>query len=153
MATTQKTSVKLRVAAQCPSHSLSEIAVRDTGFKIDEPVERGGTNLGPTPTDTALAALAGCTNVIAHKCAKSLGMEIGHLNVSIVCDFDRRGVTLSEEVDVPFERISLKVETSERVDDDDLGRLADEVAKYCPLSKLFKEAGTEILEEWISAPA
>lgn len=147
-----KTDVKLRIEADCPTHSLAEITVRDTGFKIDEPLERGGTNLGPAPTDTALSALAGCTNTIAHKCAKSLGINIGKLKISVVCDFDRRGVTLQEEISVPFKQISLKVETSESVDDDDLGRLADEVAKFCPLSKLFKEAGTEIHEEWLSAP-
>lgn len=147
----QKTTVKLKVEASCPSHSLAEISVRDVGFKIDEPEARGGTNLGPTPTDTALSALVGCTNVISHKCAKALGLDIGHLKISAVCDFDRRGVTLSEEIDVPFERIVLKVETSNPVDDEDLGRLADEVAKYCPLSKLFKEAGTTIEEEWVAA--
>lgn len=146
-----KTDVKLRVAAQCPTHSLAEITVRDTGFKIDEPLERGGTNLGPAPTDTALSALAGCTNTIAHKCANKLGMDIGQLTISVVCDFDRRGVTLQDEIDVPFKRIELRIVTSKKIADKDLGELADEVAKYCPLSKLFKEAGTTIEEEWVSA--
>lgn len=147
-----KSVVKLRVAAVCPSHSLAEVSVRDVGFKIDEPIERGGTNLGPAPTDVALSALVGCTNTIGHKCATALGLNIGHLTISAVCEFDRRGVALSEEIDVPFVRIELKVKTSENVNDDDLDRLAGEVAKYCPLSKLFKEAGTVVEEEWISAP-
>lgn len=143
-----KTTVKLRAQAQCPSHSLAEISVRDVAFAIDEPVERGGTNLGPTPTDTAVAALIGCTNVIGHKCAGKLGIEIGHLKISAVCDFDRRGVTLEEEIDVPFTMINLKIETSEAVSQADLSQLAEEVKKYCPLSKLFRQAGTEISEEW-----
>jgi putative redox protein len=148
-----KTTVKLRAEAHCPSHSLSHIEIRDVRFDIDEPTERGGTNLGPTPTDTALSALVGCTNVIGHKCAKKLGLDIGHLTISAVCDFDRRGVTLSEEIDVPFERIELKIVTSNALTDEQLGALADEVAKYCPLSKLFNQAGTEIHEEWLSATA
>jgi len=147
-----KNTVKLRAQANCPSHSLSEISVRDVAFNIDEPTERGGTNLGPTPTDTALAALMGCTNVIGHKCAKALGVDIGHLSISAVCEFDRRGVTLEEEIDVPFERIKLKIETSNLVSDNQLNLLAAEVSKFCPLSKLFKQAGTTIEEEWISAP-
>ena len=73
-----KTTVKLKATAECPSHSLSEVAVRDLVFAIDEPIERDGTNKGPTPTDTAIAALIGCTNVIGHKCANSLGIDIGH---------------------------------------------------------------------------
>lgn len=143
-----KTNVTLRVKGNCPTHSLSEISVRDVGFSIDEPVERGGTNKGPAPTDTALAALVGCTNTIGHKCAKSLGVDIGHLDISVACDFDRRGVTLAEEVDVPFQRIVLTVEADGPASDDDIQRVAKEVAKYCPLSKLFRQAGTEIKEVW-----
>lgn len=142
------TTVKLRASARCPSHSLSEISVRDLRFAIDEPVERGGSNRGPTPTDTALAALIGCTNVIGHKCAERLGIDIGHLDISAICDFDRRGVTLLEDIDVPFQRIVLTVEADGAADDDDLRRVAEEVARYCPLSKLFRRAGAEIEENW-----
>lgn len=146
-----KTTVKLRATAECPSHSLANVAIRDLNVPIDEPVERGGTNLGPTPTDAALAALVGCTNVIAHKCAAHLKIDIGHLDIAVACDFDRRGVTLMEEVDVPFQAIQLRIQTSHVVADGDLQRLAHEVSKFCPLSKLFKQAGTIIEEEWISA--
>lgn len=145
-----KTTVKLRAQAECPSHSLSQVAVRDLVFAIDEPTERGGTNQGPTPTDTALAALIGCTNVIGNKCAKSLGIEIGHLNISATCEFDRRGVTLQEEINVPFSRIDLHIETDRAVAAEDLARLQEEVAKFCPLSKLFRQAGTVIEETWTS---
>ena len=145
-----KTTVKLKAEADCPSHSLSEISIRDLTFAIDEPTERGGTNTGPTPTDTALAALIGCTNVIGHKCADSLGINIGHLNISAICDFDRRGVTLQEEIDVPFTKVVLKIETGETVSQADLDRLTAEVSKFCPLSKLFRQAGTVIDEEWTS---
>lgn len=146
-----KTTVKLRAEAQCPSHSLTNVAIRDLNFAIDEPTERGGTNLGPTPTDTALAALIGCTNVIGNKCADSLGISIGHMTINAVCEFDRRGVTLQEEIDVPFQKIILKIQTSAVVSSDDLTRLSEEVAKFCPLSKLFKQAGTVVEEEWLSA--
>lgn len=147
-----KSTVTLRANATCPSHSLAQVSIRDLTFAIDEPTERGGSNLGPTPTDTALAALIGCTNVIGHKCAKSLGIEIGALAISAACEFDRRGVTLQEEIDVPFARIHLRIETGAPVHDEDLARLSAEVAKFCPLSKLFKQAGTTIDEEWVSAP-
>ena len=146
-----KTTVKLRAEAACPSHSLANISIRDIAFAIDEPVERGGTNLGPTPTDAALAALIGCTNVIGHKCAAKLQIDIGHLDISAICDFDRRGVTLTEEIDIPFEKIHLKIQTGNVVSEQDLQRLQNEIAKYCPLAKLFRQAGTIIEEEWHSA--
>lgn len=143
-----KTTVKLRAEAECPSHSRADIAIRDIAFAIDEPVERGGTNAGPTPTDAALAALVGCTNVIGHKCADALGIDIGHLRVSAICDFDRRGVTLSEEIDQPFRHIVLDVAADGAASETELARVAAEVRRYCPLSKLFRGAGTEITETW-----
>ena len=48
--------------------------------------------MGPAPTETAVAALAGCTNTIGNKCAKALDIDAGLINVEIECDFDRRGV-------------------------------------------------------------
>lgn len=148
MAIKQKTNVALNVSAQCPSHSQAVVSVRDVSFAIDEPLERGGTNTGPTPTDTALAALIGCTNVIGHKCAKKLGLDIGHLTIEARCQFDRRGVTLAEEINVPFTEIELDICADGAVTDAELAQLATEVAKYCPLSKLFRQAGTPINENW-----
>ena len=148
MALKMKTEVTLRAQADCPSHSRSDISVRDLSFTIDEPTERGGTNAGPTPTDTALAALIGCTNVIGHKCAERLGVDIGHLEISAKCIFDRRGVTLEEEISVPFTRIELNVVSHGSAPVETLQLVANEVRKYCPLSKLFTAAGTEIVEDW-----
>jgi len=145
-----KTMVKLQADAHCPSHSLSKISIRDLEVLIDEPVERGGSNMGPTPTDAALAALVGCTNVIAHKCASHLQIDTGNFDISALCDFDRRGVTLAEEIDVPFQTVRLTIKTGKPVSQADLQRLSQEVAKFCPLSKLFKQAGTAMEEEWIS---
>ena len=147
----QKTTVKLRAKGHAPSHARSDIGIRDLSFVIDEPVERGGTNEGPTPTDTAIAALIGCTNVIGHKCAAKLGVDIGQLAIDVVCDFDRRGVTLTEEIDVPFVALKQVVTAHGPANQDDLNRVATEVAKYCPLSKLFEQAGTKLETIWQTA--
>jgi len=139
----------LRAVAECPSHSLANVSVRDLSFSIDEPVERGGTNTGPTPTDTAVSALIGCTNVIAHKCANKLGVDIGHLSIDAKCYFNRGGVTLAEEVEVPFEKIVLSVKSdSAQLTQDQLDQVASETGKFCPLAKLFLNAGTEIEQTW-----
>lgn len=145
----QKTTVKQRLEANCPSHSRSDVSVRDVALTIDEPKERDGTNMGPTPTETALAALAACTNVIGNKVAHKLGLDVSNFQVSIVSDFDRRGVTLAEEIDVPFEAIKLRVELDTNASQNEIDQLATEVAKYCPLAKLFREAGTKLDEEWV----
>ena len=148
MAIKMKTSVTLKANAECPSHSLANVTVRDLTFAIDEPTERGGTNLGPTPTDTALGALIGCTNVIGNKCAHALGVDIGHLEIDATCEFDRRGVTLQEEIEVPFKAVTLNVRSNGTADQAALDQVAFETEKYCPLSKLFKAAGTDVAVNW-----
>lgn len=148
MAIRQKTTITMKIASDSPSHSLTNVSVRDVSFPIDEPTERGGTNMGPSPTETLVSALIGCTNVIGHKCANSLDIDIGHLKIDAECDFDRRGVTLAEEVNVPFVAVRLKVKYDGSATPEDIERLKPEVAKFCPLSKMLKQAGTVIEEDW-----
>lgn len=143
-----KSTVRLRARGEGRSHSRSDVTIRDLSFVIDEPSERGGTNAGPTPTDTALAALIGCTNVIGHKCADKLGIDVGNITVDVVCEFDRRGVTLQDEIDVPFQAVSQTVTCDGEASQADVERLGAEVAKYCPLSKLFESAGTQLETTW-----
>ncbi len=151
MALKPKLVVPVRLAAACPSHSRADVTVRDVGVTIDEPAARGGTNAGPAPTETAIAALIGCTNVIAHKCAKALGIDIGHLQIEALCTFDRRGVTLAEEIEVPFQRIELTIVADGAASEEELTRVAADVARYCPLAKLFRGSGTEVVEHWRKA--
>ncbi|WP_305983868.1 OsmC family protein [Roseibium sp. MMSF_3544] len=151
MALRQKTVVKLRSTGRGVSHSRTDVDIRDLTFSIDEPEARGGTNLGPAPTEAALAALAGCTNVIGNKCADKLGVDVGHLTIEITCEFDRRGVTLEEEIDVPFVALRQVVTSDGTASESDLQRVASDVAKYCPLSKLFEQSGTALETIWQQA--
>ena len=72
---TDKLLVVQRLHGECVTHSRTQISVRDITFTIDEPSERGGTNLGPAPTETLVASLIGCTSVIGHKCAARHGVR------------------------------------------------------------------------------
>ena len=55
---------------------------------------------------------------------------------------------MSEEIDRPFEVIDLQVVSDGSASQSQLEQVANDVAKYCPLAKLFRQAGTEIKEEW-----
>ncbi len=148
MAIRQKTVVTVKMTGQASSHSLVDIKVRDLVSKIDEPLERGGTNLGFAPTETAYAALIGCTNTIGNKCAHKLGIDIGNLSFEMEVDFDRRGVLLMEEVEVPFTAIRLRVTSDGTASLEELNRVAEETAKYCAISKLYERAGTNLDISW-----
>ena len=112
MAIRMKTVVTYRTTAQCPTHARTEIPIRDLNVVIDEPEERGGTNMGATPTETALTALIACTNVIGHKNARKLGVDLGTITIDADCKFDRRGVLMEEEIDLPFPEITLTAKTT-----------------------------------------
>src|SRR5258707_12163288 len=103
----EKTTVSQRVHGNCPTNSRTEISVRDVSTIIDEPKEREGTNMGPTPTETMVAAWIDCTNVISHKCAKKHGVELKAMTIDAESTLDRRATQLFEEIEVPFPKISL----------------------------------------------
>jgi uncharacterized OsmC-like protein len=144
-----KTVVTYRAKAQCPTHARTEIPVRDLNVIIDEPLERGGTNLGATPTETAMTALIACTNVIGHKNALRLGVDLGEVTIDANCQFDRRGVLMEEEIDIPFPAITLTVNCNTAASQEDLTAVGLETAKYCAIAKLFEAAGTDLTVDWV----
>jgi uncharacterized OsmC-like protein len=146
-----KDVVKLRVKGHSVGHGRTDLKVRDLDLIMDEPTERGGTNLGPSPTEHAYMALVGCTTSISNKCAKKLGIDIGTLTYEMVVEFDRRGVLLAKEVAVPFPSITLDVTSDGSASQDELNKVAEETAKFCAISKLFEAAGTKITVNWTKA--
>ena len=151
MAIRQKTEMTIKLTAQGTSHSKSITQGDGLEVVIDEPVARGGTGEGPSPTVTAYSALIGCTNVIGNKCAEKLGVDIGHLSFEMEVDFDRRGVLLMEEVDVPFKAIRLQVTSDGPASDEELAAVARETEKFCPISKMYEQSGTNLTVTWRKA--
>ncbi len=149
MAIKMKTVVTYRTTATCPTHARTEIPVRDLNVIIDEPEERGGTNMGPTPTETAMTALIACTNVIGHKNAHRLGVDLGDVTIDAKAQFDRRGVLMQEEIDVPFPAIELNVNCATSASQEELDEVGRETAKYCAIAKLFESAGTDLTVNWV----
>jgi len=47
----EKITVTQRIRGNCPTHSRTEISVRDVRTVIDEPKEREGTNMEKVKTD------------------------------------------------------------------------------------------------------
>jgi len=143
-----KNVVTMRLEGSCPSHSRTDVLVRDTELTIDEPVERGGTNLGPSPTETLLSALVGCTNVISQKCAAKNGVTFQSISVDVKASFDRRGVTLQEEIDVPFENIDVIIDVTTDADDATMELVKADLQRYCPVAKVFRQAGSTVTDVW-----
>lgn len=143
-----KTQVLMQMQGQVKSHSRTDITVRDVGTIIDEPVERGGTNQGLSPTETFVAALVGCTSVISHKIAHKNGIHLAAMSVHADATFDRRGVTLTEDVPVPFPAITLTIDATSDASAEQLAQLQRELGMYCPIAKLVRASGTVLTEVW-----
>lgn len=143
-----KTTVRMRLSGTGESHSLSKISVRDVSATIDEPIERHGTNLGLTPTETLMSALIGCTNVISNKIAKQMGVEMGRMDINLTADFDRRGTLLAEEIEHPFSNIVMDIEVQTSATADQLAALQADLAKFCPIAKVLRGSGVTITENW-----
>ena len=148
----QKMQVKWRMEGRSVSHAHSEISIRGLTSQIDEPLERGGTNLGFTPTETLVAALVGCTSVISHKIAHKNGIELHGMRIHADVDFDRRGVTLTEDVAVPFPAITLTIDVATAASAAQMDTLQQELAMFCPLAKVIRASGTVLTEVWNVVP-
>lgn len=148
MEITQKTVVPMTVRAECPTHARTSARTGKHELIIDEPATRGGTDLGPTPIETMIASLLGCTNVILNRVAEKNRVEVKALALAAEASFDRRGVMLEEEVPVPFPEIRLTIDLTTAATDLQVERVKSDLGKFCPVSKVIRQSGTNLVEIW-----
>lgn len=60
-------------------------------IRVDEPVEKGGTDTGPAPTRLVAASLAGCVAVTIEMYAERKGWDLGRVEVEV--DAEHEGPT------------------------------------------------------------
>lgn len=140
--------VHMKLEGSSKSHSRADIIARDVESVIDEPVARGGTNLGLSPTETLMSSLIGCTNVITHRIMEKMGFKINSLDIKSKTLFNKDGVSLIQEVEVPFPEITLDIAISTNASESDLVEVQKQLAMYCPIAKVIRSSGTVINENW-----
>ena len=140
--------VHMKLEGSSKSHSRADIIARDVESVIDEPVARGGTNLGLSPTETLMSSLIGCTNVITHRIMEKMGFKINSLDIKSKTLFNKDGVSLIKEVEVPFPEITLDIAISTNASESDLVEVQKQLAMYCPIAKVIRNSGTVINENW-----
>lgn len=152
MAIKPKAEVQMSLNGVGQTHGRSHVRSRDVYAVVDEPPERGGSNLGLTPTETLMSALIGCTNVIAKRIAQHMGVAMGEMKVDLTAGFDRRGTMLIEEIDQPFKDVVLTIDVETDATPEQLSQIQIDLAKYCPIAKVIRGAGTTITEHWNPRP-
>jgi putative redox protein len=61
------------------------VRVRDHQLTVDEPVDKGGDDSGPSPQELLAASLASCTAITMEMYAKRKGWDVG--DVEVTCDY------------------------------------------------------------------
>jgi uncharacterized OsmC-like protein len=130
-------------------HAAAEVYVRDFAAVIsDEPPSRGGNNAGPSPLEYMLVALCACINVSTSRMADKIRFTYDDLETFAEGDLDTRG--RKGEADVPVHyfavRVTVRIKTEES--DKRIDRLADLVARYCPVDSFYQAAVPNYHVKW-----
>ena len=130
------------------------IARRRQGFKhdveidgehtlvIDEPLDSGGANEGPSPTRVLAAALAACTGITVEMYAGRKGWELGAVEVEVEMSYDDKGTPSSFDV-------TLKV--PEPLEQEQQDRLLV-IAGKCPVHRALASETEVVVEDRIEGP-
>ena len=148
VAVRQKIVVEQKLHGVCETHARTRVSAGEVAIIIDEPKERGGTGQGLTPTQTLMASLVACTNVISNKIARAVGVQLQDMTIDIASTFDRRGVTLQEEVDRPFRDMRMTIRVRTDATPEQMEKVQTDLRKFCAVSKVMRAAGIKVTEDW-----
>jgi uncharacterized OsmC-like protein len=138
-----------RARGEMLSRTATAIHVRDLPVLVsDEPPKRGGENRGPSPLELVLAALCACTNVSAGRLAPKIRFEYSDLETSAEGELDTRGRKGTADVPVHYRAVRLTVRIATDEPDERIERLADLVARYCPVDSLIGAAVPDYTVVW-----
>ena len=139
---------KIRIIGRGTNAARTELRARKHLIVVDEPPDRGGMDEAATPLETMLSSYLACLNVITHLVAGEMGMEIGQIDFQLVGHLDSRGIFGRAEVDMPFPIIEVTATIETKATDGEIATLKEAVAERCPISVIFREAGTDVQSEW-----
>lgn len=116
------------------------VSVRNFKVVVDHPPEQRGTDLGPTPTELLLSALAGCYSGTMQAIARAMSIPIE--SVRITAD----GVKGEKEYE-SLRSITLKVEITPKVESPErLRLLLDQTKRNCTVSNTLTHPPTITIE-------
>jgi putative redox protein len=138
-----KASVRLeqgyRVQAQSRHHA----------WVIDEPLNDGGTDTAPTPSETVMGALGACVAITIKMYAERKGWKLEHIEIALENKRVKKEDYPPYTGDAPFvHNITKQIILHGELDDEQRQRLL-EIGRKCPVSRLLTEPAfiTDLLVE------
>lgn len=141
------TDIKFRVNAH--SVNQTKLLVKARGFELtlDEPQDLGGTNEGANPVEFILAGYAGCLNVMAHVCAKELGIKLKGVKINIVGNLNpARIFGKSFEERAGYKEIKATIKPDCEADDVTMKKWLAAICDRCPVGDNLKNATDVVVE-------
>jgi uncharacterized OsmC-like protein len=117
---------------------------------IDEPEQRGGTDTGPTPLQTLVAALCACEVTTFHKTADRHGLAYEALEVKATYLTGLADVDGAEATRIQTIRLQLTVTTD--ADEDDFRVVVDETERRCPVLAILTQTDVRLEILWVRDP-
>lgn len=144
-----KVSVR-QVSAVNDAGSKTTFSIRDLPpIYTDEPIDRGGTNQGPTPQETVLVALLGCEAVITHRQAASLKVAYESLDMQATGTIDPDGRTAQGRPRPYFSSVDLDIRFTTDEDQERIDRVGRAVEERCPVLNLLRDAKVDVKVRWL----
>lgn len=114
---------------------------------IDEPKIRGGSAEGPTPMQTLISGLAGCTNVLLNMIGEEQKVEVSDVEVEMIGYLDI--AFMAERLSATsFPKVTMNVTCRTTATPEQMAFIKEELAWRCPASALFRSSGTMFEETW-----
>lgn len=124
---------------------------------LDEPVELGGKNSGPTALETTLAALNSCSAMIMFVLRREMSFDLGgvrfetdgHIDVRRV-EMKRTGKKYSEVTPIAdhFHNVVQRVYIRTSEPDERIEQFKSEVERLCPMHALLRDAKVPMESIW-----
>jgi putative redox protein len=109
----------------------SNIQVNQHSLLVDEPIEKGGEDLGPAPGDYLCAALASCTAITLRMYAQRKQWKVDEIKVKV-------NLVLGKETSTGHNTFFCELFFTGDLDDEQQKRLLV-IANSCPLHKLLSK--------------
>lgn len=112
--------------------------VRGFELRLDEPPDLGGSDTGPNPVETVLAAFGSCQAIVYRAYANVLGLQVDRIDVEARGYLDVRGFLGHPSVAPGFERVSFTTRVTSPESPEKIRQLVDLVGKHCPVLDILK---------------
>ncbi|MDA8354958.1 MAG: OsmC family protein [Actinomycetota bacterium] len=121
---------------------------RGHSLATDEPVARGGTDTAPTPLETVVGALCGCSAVTFERAARELSFSYEDIEFEASFTLDVRGLLGEAAVRPHFQTVEVEARVRTPESHERLGTVVEVTERRCPVRNLLVDAGVTLSIEW-----